>query len=184
MKFDERRELTLTEDLVDDIPPYAILSHTWGADKDEVTFDDIRTGAGKNKVGYGKLQFCREQARKDKLEHFWVDTCCIDKANHVELSEAITSMFRWYHNAVKCYVYLPDVSAHKRTKNGKPCWKSAFSKSRWFTRGWTLQELLAPALVEFFSREGKFLASKESLEGLVHEITQIPYFCSPGDRLV
>ena len=70
----------------------------------------------KSKAGYGKIQFCGEQARRDKLHYFWVDTCCIDKSN-TELSEAINSMFRWYRNAVKCYVYLLDVSTNGHNHN-------------------------------------------------------------------
>ncbi|KAF2464681.1 uncharacterized protein BDR25DRAFT_307031 [Lindgomyces ingoldianus] len=71
-------DLSLTKDLVgnDTIPPYAILSHTWGAEADEVTFEDITQGTGKNKPGYEKIRFCGEQARQDCLDHFWVDTCC------------------------------------------------------------------------------------------------------------
>ena len=69
-------ELSLTEDLVRDIPPYAILSHTWGADKDEVTFGDWTNERGKSKPGYTKIEFCGKEAQKDRLEHIWVDTCC------------------------------------------------------------------------------------------------------------
>jgi hypothetical protein len=82
----------------DKIPPYAILSHTWDADDDEVTFKDIckGKGKGKQKAGNAKLRFCANQATKDNLEYFWVDTCCIDKGSSAELSEAIDSMFGWY----------------------------------------------------------------------------------------
>ena len=175
LTFDEGGKLRLTEDLIDKIPPYAILSHTWSADEDEVTFDDLMTGRGKSKAGYRKVRFCGEQARKDELEYFWVDTCCINKANYTELSEAITSMFRWYGKADKCYVYLSDVKVGDDHERQNPnTWESVFRRSRWFTRGWTLQELLASSSVEFFSREEKLLGSKMTLEGLVHEITQIP----------
>ena len=176
LKLDSHGELSLTEDLVADIPLYAILSHTWGTDRDEVTFDDLQNRIGKNKAGYAKIRFCGEQARKDKIDYFWVDTCCINKANHAELSEAITSMFRWYRDAVKCYVYLFDVSAHKCGNHSQTqwTWESDFRTSKWFTRGWTLQELLAPACVEFFSREEELLGDKRMLERLVHEITDIP----------
>jgi Heterokaryon incompatibility protein (HET) len=87
-------EFVLTKDFVGDdkIPPYAILSHTWGADTQEVTFKDLMDGTGKHKAGYNKIQFCGEQARSDGLQYFWVDTCCIDKSNSTELSEAINSM--------------------------------------------------------------------------------------------
>jgi hypothetical protein len=138
--LDGRDGPSLTDDLLDDIPPYAILSHTWGADHEEVTFEALCDGSGKSKAGYTKIQFCEQQARKDNLEYFWVDTCCINKANHAELSEALNSMFRWYRNAEKCYVYLSDVSVHKRANDGptERTWESAFRTSRWFIRGWTL----------------------------------------------
>jgi hypothetical protein len=105
-------EFSLTQDYVSgNIPEYAILSHTWGADTEEVTYRDLIDGTGKNKVGYEKIRFCGEQARRDGLHYFWIDTCCIDKSNNNEFAEAINSMFRWYRNAAKCYVYLPDVSS-------------------------------------------------------------------------
>jgi hypothetical protein len=154
----------------DIIPPYAILAHTWGADTTEVTFEDLTNGTGKDKPGYEKIRFCGEQAGQDDLEYFWVDTCCINKADFTELSEAFNSMFRWYRNAARCYVYLSDVSTNE--SNLRP-WESDFQKSRWFTRGWTLQELLAPTSVEFFSRESKRLGDKRSLKQQIHEITGI-----------
>src|SRR5690349_9976763 len=99
-------EFSLTEYLGSSIPPYAILSHTWGFDNDEVVFKDLVKGKGKTKKGYRKLTFCAKQAANDGLRHFWVDSCCINKNSSAELSEAINSMFRWYHAAVKCYAYL------------------------------------------------------------------------------
>ena len=139
MKFDSCGELSLTKDLIEDIPRYAILSHTWGADDDEVAFNDLKDGSAKGKAGYAKIRFCGEQARRDDLQYFWVDTCCIDKANHAELSEAIASMFRWYRDAEKCYVYLSDVLVHNDDYiQTQRTWESEFQKSRWFTRGWTL----------------------------------------------
>jgi heterokaryon incompatibility protein (HET) len=158
-----------------DIPRYAILSHTWGPDDEEVTFDDLARQASKRKTGYNKIRFCGEQAAKDGLNYFWIDTCCIDKANNTELSQAINSMFKWYSNSVKCYVYLSDVSIGKDgIQQLESTWIPAFRKSRWFTRGWTLQELLAPASVEFFSSEGRLIGDKFSLKNYVHEITGIP----------
>ncbi|KAI3329259.1 vegetative incompatibility protein HET-E-1 [Xylariaceae sp. AK1471] len=168
--------LALTEDLVRDIPPYVILSHTWGHDNQEVTFKDISDGTGQHKEGYQKIEFCLSQAASDGLQYVWVDTCCIDKSNNTELSEAINSMFRWYKNAVKCYVYLSDVSKNNVTHIEEPLqstWEKEFRESRWFTRGWTLQELLAPSSVEFFAVNGQRLGDKKTLERLVHEITGI-----------
>jgi hypothetical protein len=80
LKVDDQGELSLTNDLHDPTVPYAILSHTWGDDNDEVHFDDLKTDSWKHKAGYAKIRFCGEQAKKDKLEYFWVDTCCINKA--------------------------------------------------------------------------------------------------------
>jgi hypothetical protein len=168
-------EFSLTKDLIYNLPPYAILSHTWGADTEEVTFRDLIDGKGRNKAGYHKIRFCGEQARRDGLQYFWVDTCCIDKSSSTELTEAINSMFRWYRMAAKCYVYLSDVSKDEDKNNdlSRSTWKSAFRKSKWFTRGWTLQELIAPTSVEFFSSEGRRLGDRTSMEQQIHEITSI-----------
>jgi hypothetical protein len=154
LHYDSDGDFSLTEFFESDIPKYAILSHRWGAE--EVTLADLTDGTSKKMAGYGKIQFCGEQARHDGLQYFWVDTCCIDKSNAVELQEAINSMFRWYQNAVKCYVYLSDVPIRKwkaSDRFSEYTWESAFRNSKWFTRGWTLQELIAPKSVEFFSKD-------------------------------
>jgi hypothetical protein len=157
-----------------------------GEDDEEATFQELVQGIGKSKAGYRKIRFCEEQATKDGLQYVWVDTCCIDKSNNTELSEAINSMFRWYRKAAKCYVYLSDVSTHNSDENDRfsgLTWESAFRKSRWFTRGWTLQELIAPVSVESFSGEGKRLGDKKSLEQQVHEVTGIPINALQGSPL-
>jgi hypothetical protein len=176
LRYDEHDELGIVS--FDDraTPPYAVLSHTWGADAEEVTFADLGTSEGKAKRGYKKIRFCGQQARQDALQYFWVDTCCIDKTDKAELSHAIRSMFRWYQNATTCYVYLSDVSTRMREADDMLdifAYESAFRASRWFTRGWTLQELLAPSTVEFFSQEGAKLGDKRSLKFLIHKITSI-----------
>jgi hypothetical protein len=135
LSLDDQGDLNLKEYDEDKKPPYAILSHTWDTDDDEVNFRDIQSGWGKSKAGYRKILFCGTKAAKDDLKHFWVDSCCIDRSNAVELSEAIVSMYRWYQRAAKCYVYLQDVSALKRDNDGESNWRSSFKKSRWFTRG-------------------------------------------------
>lgn len=172
---EERDEPCLTEfpedDLAAKLPPYAVLSHTWGADADEVTHRDITEHTGRGKAGYHKIRFCADRAAKDGLRYFWVDTCCIDKADSSEVMTAINSMFRWYRASHKCYVYLPDVPG---PTEGPTAWQAAFDQSRWFTRGWTLQELLAPSTVEFFSRDGAMLGDKVSLEAQICHITGIP----------
>jgi hypothetical protein len=188
LKYGEDGELTVTADLdsKDTTPQYAILSHRWGADADEVTFEDLSKNTGKGKSGYKKLQFCGEQAATDGLQHFWVDTCCINNANKAEQSLAIQSMFRWYRNAARCYVYLSDVSASPLTierEASPPLWDQDFRRSEWFMRGWTLQELLAPDSVEFFSREWKRLGDRISLKSQIHEITSIPHAVLEGASL-
>jgi hypothetical protein len=169
----------------DNPPPYAILSHTW-AEGQEVTYNELVAGTGTEKTGYTKIRFCGERAAADGLEYFWVDTCCINKSTSDELSTAINSMFRWYQRASKCYVYLSDVVMPDKTTDAEASrigWQEAFRWSRWFTRGWTLQELLAPASVEFFSREGKRLGSRVSLEQEIHDITKIPIAALRGQSL-
>ena len=177
-------EFSLTNLLVGgDIPHYAILSHTWRADTEEVSFKDMIDGTGKRKTGYDKIRFCGEQAGRDGLEYFWIDTCCIDKSSSAELHEAINSMFRWYRDAAKCYVYLADVSLDTDIKSSQLPWELSLRKSRWFTRGWTLQELVAPTIVEFFSEEGEQLGNKKSLERHIHEVTGIPIKALRGSPL-
>jgi hypothetical protein len=177
-------EFSLTKDIVNNKGerPYAILSHTWGDDDDEVNFKDLTEGSGETKAGYKKILFCAEQAARDGLQYCWVDTCCIDKANNTELSEAINSMFRWYRDADKCYVYLSDVSTngHDQVDPSLQSWQLAFRSSRWFTRGWTLQELIAPRSVEFFCSNGNRLGDKKSLERQLYEITGIAVLALQG----
>ncbi|KAM7215276.1 NACHT domain containing protein [Rhypophila decipiens] len=137
----------------------------------------------KNKAGYAKIQFCGEQAERDGLRYFWVDTCCIDKSDAGELQHALNSMFQWYRNAAKCYVYLTEVSRRKWDADGSSKWDLNLRGCRWFTRGWTLQELIAPAIVEFFSKEGGRLGDKKSLEKEIHNITGIPRRSLQGSPL-
>jgi hypothetical protein len=167
------------------IPSYAILSHTWDVDDQEVSFEDLINATGSSKKGYRKIQFCAQRAEIDGLRYFWIDSCCIDKSSSAELSEAINSMFRWYQDAAKCYVYLSDVSMHEcsEAESSRPPWESAFAQSRWFTRGWTLQELLAPRLIEFFSLDHGRIGDKASLEQKISEITRIPIQALQGSPL-
>lgn len=93
-------------------------------------------------------------------------------------------MFRYYQNAVKCYVYLSDVSV--RAQGGQSDhieWESAFRNSRWFKRGWTLQELLAPKIVIFYSLEHVRLGGRKSLEPQIADITGIAAEALRGRKL-
>ncbi|KAI9764474.1 MAG: hypothetical protein M1840_008400 [Geoglossum simile] len=185
LRHEDDGEFSLVEFVGKNIPCYAVLSHTWGSDDEEVTFNDLVNGAGKSKAGYRKICFCGKQAANDGLQFFWVDTCCIDKSSSAEVSEAINSMFRWYQDAARCYVYLSDVSVSTSDGDGEFSrrWKPAFKKSRWFTRGWTLQELIAPTSVEFFSKEKQRLGDKQSLEQTLHETTGIAIEALRGSPL-
>ena len=170
LEYNNEGEFSLTDNFGNETPQYAILSHTWEAE--EVTFKDLVDSTGNGKAGYRKIQFCGEQARRDGLQYFWVDTCCIDKSSSAELAEAINSMFQWYSRAVKCYAYLSDILVPDHDER-QLTWELDFRNSRWFTRGWTLQELIAPASVEFFSSNGKRLGDRTSLVQQIHEITGI-----------
>ncbi|KAI0875251.1 HET-domain-containing protein [Hypoxylon argillaceum] len=166
------RTRMLQEFIGDRVPRYAILSHTWG--KNEVLFQDLSDPKHKEKLGYMKIEGCCQQAIRDNIEFVWVDTCCIDKKSSTELSEAINSMFKWYAGALVCYVYLADVLVGEDiTSPG-----SAFRNSRWFTRGWTLQELIAPrSLVFFDAKWEKLIYTMKNREphyaSVIEEITGI-----------
>jgi hypothetical protein len=186
LQIKDNGDLSLIEFLGTTIPPYAILSHTWGSSSEEVLYQDILNNTATEKSAYCKITFCIDRATEDGLSYFWIDTCCIDKSSSAELSEAITSMFRWYQNSTRCYVYLQDVSTRKRKADYELhywTWEPAFRGSRWFSRGWTLQELLAPSLVSFYSVEGQLLGDKLCLEQVIHEITRIPVAALRGDPL-
>jgi hypothetical protein len=159
-------------------PPYAILSHTWSSA--ELSFQDVQND---RKVGegpeYAKLiEGCRAAARHG-YSYFWIDTCCIDKTNSVELSEAINSMFRWYQQAGICLAYLSDVPPGSDAIDNE----SQFARSRWFTRGWTLQELLAPPEVEFLASDWTRITSKTDSSSVLADITGIPKDFLSGNDL-
>jgi len=180
--FDDTGKLILTDFSGRTVPRYAILSHRWG--DDEALFEDLVYNTYKSRTGYQKIKFCAKQAAQDGLKYFWIDTCCIDKWNLNELSDAINSMFRWYRNATKCYAFLSDVTVSTTTDmHRQSTWEASFRASTWFTRGWTLQELIAPESLEFFSSEGRRLGDKRSLEPLVYEITGIPVEALQGCSL-
>jgi hypothetical protein len=172
MRLINVKDYSITEFIGQNVPPYAILSHTWG--DDEVSFQDMQNfDAARRKEGFKKIDTCCKQAKEDSLEWVWVDTCCIDKTSSAELSEAINSMFQWYSRSMLCYAFLNDVSI-SYDHRPEDLDLDAFQKSRWFTRGWTLQELLAPFTVEFFSSNWSYIGSKKQLAPLVSEITGIP----------
>ncbi|KAI6107077.1 heterokaryon incompatibility protein-domain-containing protein, partial [Pisolithus croceorrhizus] len=162
---------------------YAILSHRWGMDS-EVDYDEM-TGLMKmdkqdmdevrQRDGYRKIIRSCEQAKKDGYRWLWIDTCCIDKRSSAELTEAINSMYRWYLNSQTCYVYLHDVD-EPTFPTGQDF--NRFGKSNgwpeWFSRGWTLQELIAPKKAEFFNKDWLSIGAKQDLTPTLEVITRIP----------
>ncbi|RYP81635.1 hypothetical protein DL770_005843 [Monosporascus sp. CRB-9-2] len=171
MRLINVKTFKLEEFLDDKTPPYAILSHTWGNDCEELTFRNIEKGEiDKPGVGSVKFRGCCRQAETDGLGYAWIDTCCINKDSSRELDEAINSMFRWYRRASVCYAYLSDVPSDDYPRNHG----SKFRTSRWFRRGWTLQELLAPKHLRFYNSEWRHLGTKAKLCGIVEKTTGVP----------
>jgi Heterokaryon incompatibility protein (HET) len=159
------------------IPEYTILSHRWG--HEEATFSDISTDMkrAKRKLGFKKVERCAKQTKKDGYRYCWVDTCCIDKTSSAELTEAINSMYKWYQNSQFCYAYLDDVPEIPSADEGlsyltRP-WEKRFSASKWWTRGWTLQELIAPRSVVFYSENWDRIGTKREHRGLISSFTGI-----------
>ena len=165
MRLINTTTLLFEEFLGRNIPKYAILSHTW--EDEEVSFKDMETGGAAAKQGYRKIEMTCQIARDAKLDHAWVDTCCIDKSSSAELSEAINSMFRWYQRAEVCFAYLSDLPASPSSNDG-------LVNCRWFKRGFTLQELIAPTNLSFFDVEWILRGSKTDLVDDLSNVTGVP----------
>lgn len=155
---------------VQDVPSYAILSHTWG--EGEVTLPDFANLEVANlEKGFAKIEHTCRQARLNGIGYAWVDTCCIDKTSSAELTEAINSMFQLYASSVVCYAYLSDLNPEGDVDVENPT--SQFAQSRWFRRGWTLQELIAPKIVEFYGSDWMFRGTKADLSRAISAVTGI-----------
>lgn len=179
------------ETFYDSSRPYAILSHVWRKDGGrEIDYDQLNSLAKNgppldrdqviydrkvwdwfNQRGqdFNKIFGICNLARWENLQYVWVDTCCINKSNSSELSEAINSMYSWYKEAQVCYAYLEDIELES-TDGVDP---ESFANSQWFRRAWTLQELIAPFRVMFYDRNWNLLGDKEYLEDLLARITGI-----------
>lgn len=155
---------------------YATLSHRW--ESDEVTFQDVQSGSFRDKRGYIKIRRTCKQAIEHDIPYVWVDTCCIDKKSSAEVAEAVNSMWQWYYDAKLCYVYLYDVPRLcpelRDTDNhtDRP-WYNQFARSEWWSRGWTLQELLASRDAMFYGEDWGFLGRKSKLHRTISRITGI-----------
>ncbi|KAI0762160.1 heterokaryon incompatibility protein-domain-containing protein, partial [Trametes elegans] len=156
---------------------YAILSHVWARPSD-AHYPELNLAPGAPVSVVAQFtekirRFC-EIALEHHYEYAWADGCCIDQSSSSELSEAINSMYDWYRYAGVCYAYLHDVSsAATTTTAGLEATGSAFRESRWHRRGWTLQELLAPSVVVFLSKEWNVIGSKHTLADLIQAVTGI-----------
>ncbi|KIO00240.1 hypothetical protein M404DRAFT_153168, partial [Pisolithus tinctorius Marx 270] len=175
-------EREILKELDDKGTRYAILSHRWDSEVDyeEMTglmkMDEHKRARVRQRSGYQKIIKSCEQARKDGHEWLWIDTCCIDKRSSSELSEAINSMYRWYQNAQVCYTYLHDVDESVfPTKQDRGKFQKSKGWPVWFTRGWTLQELIAPNQVEFFNKNWVPIGNKWRLAPTLEDITRIPW---------
>ncbi|KAI0645394.1 HET-domain-containing protein [Trametes meyenii] len=168
---------------------YAILSHVWIPGKEQ-SFQDLqalhvlssqevwanrarrltrRPGRPALNKASEKIRECCAFAKARGYRWLWVDTCCIDKTSSAELSEAINSMYQWYAQAGVCYAFLHDVDdAQDPRPSG-----SQFRQSRWFRRGWTLQELIAPRELVFISKQWRPFGTKTSLADVIEEITGV-----------
>jgi hypothetical protein len=168
----------------DNVPRYAILSHTWG--EGEVTLDDIRGASSRHlrlqrMRGWKKIKYCCRQAVLENIGYAWIDTCCIDKSSSAELSEAINSMYNWYSNAAVCYAYLSDVAAECVNDRMVRIDATEFEASRWFTRGWTLQELIAPEQLVFYDLNWQRLGTKYTMHASITKVTGITLDILVGD---
>ena len=166
MRLLHTKSLQFEEFFDSQIPKYAILSHRW-AEK-EATFQDFEVAKQQVWPGFVKISNCCAVAHSQGFDWVWIDTCCIDKKSSAELSEAINSMWRWYREATECYVYLSDV----QWKRGMDL-QNTLKQSSWFTRGWTLQELLAPFQIVFFDREWNYISEKQKMLDEISTVTGI-----------
>ena len=167
----------------DEATEYAILSHRW-IDSTEVDYEEMIGLAKMDKQeqdgirgrqGYKKIVNTCRRAKEDRYRWVWIDTCCIDKRSSAELSEAINSMYRWYANAKMCYAYLHDVDGSSfPTKRDDEKYHQSDGWPEWFSRGWTLQEMIAPRNLQFFDKNWQPIGDKKSLAHILERITRVP----------
>jgi len=185
MRLINTKTLKLQE-FIGKVPPYAILSHTWG-DR-ETTLQEFQTRTyRKGSREIAKIFATCRQARSQGLDYAWVDTCSIDKTSSTELGEAINSMFKWYREAAVCYAFLEDVSTKQPAEPKRICTPTSggigLTNSRWFTRGWTLQELIAPSNMEFYDKDWNLIGEKQDMISELRNITGIDAFVLQGGPL-
>ncbi|RGP75372.1 hypothetical protein FLONG3_5763 [Fusarium longipes] len=179
MRLINTKTFELHEFFSENTPPYAILSHAWG--DQEVTFQDWQNRQQvTQRDGYTKIVKACSEALNRNLEWLWVDTNCIDKSSSAELSEAINSMFAYYQKSEICFAYLVDVPTAKEDPD---VLNIQIEKSRWFTRGWTLQELIAPKSLIFYAADWSAIGRKDKF-ALVSIITNIDAMYLSGESSI
>lgn len=188
MRLLNKITLELETFLSDSIPPYIILSHRWQGSETNLQEFLVQRHLPRAQQSPGTakvVRFCAQVANHHE-EYVWVDTCCIDKTSSAELQEAINSMYKWYEHAHMCYVLLDDVlltdvnetypaAEASVGRDGKKY--DSFERSLWFTRGWTLQELLAPTEQFFVDADWKPIGSRKNLSPRIEAITGIRPVC-------
>jgi hypothetical protein len=183
--------LTLHEFFDENVPSYGILSHTW-VEGEEVSYQEMSnlSPSAKTKSGYKKITKCAERVKQLGFDYVWIDSCCIDKSSSAELTESINSMYRWYEKSETCLAYMVDVHLDENTLDESNLEKDpeligpkgsktlrrypGFSSSRWFTRGWTLQELIAPRNLEFYDSDWRIIATIQDVAREIEKFTAIP----------
>ncbi|OBZ66632.1 hypothetical protein A0H81_13394 [Grifola frondosa] len=159
--FEEFQDISST-------PPHAILSHLWR--EDEVSLHHVQQRQDAKRLpGYHKILNCCAVAHLEGYDWVWVDTCCIDKTSSSEVSEAINSMYAWYNKSQVCYAYLDDVP--RDLDHGRM--ETNLRNSEWFTRGWTLQELIAPVHVVFLAHDWSEIGTRAELADVIANFTGI-----------
>lgn len=196
----------------EELPLFAILSHTWG--DEEVSYQELKflsrltafppllkskvnhdmqmalvaaleaaagldfSGTGRetisSRAGYKKITQTARLAKQMGLDWVWIDTCCIDKSSSAELQEAINSMYRWYQLAHHCIVYLDDALTENDPPSREPNFERMLRDSKWITRGWTLQELIAPSTVVFYDSAWSPIGEKHDNLASIRRVTGIP----------
>ncbi|KAI1385003.1 HET-domain-containing protein [Hypoxylon trugodes] len=156
--------------------PYAILSHTWGTE--EVLFHELQGGraAVEHRAGWTKTTSFCATALECGFAYAWMDTCCIDKRNSADLSEAINSMNKYYYDAAVCFIHLEDVQVVAQSMGTLATREQLIAgvcASRWLTRGWTLQELVTPCQRRFFAADWSEIDGGVDLLDAIAKSTEI-----------
>ncbi|KAK1519196.1 hypothetical protein CPAR01_15634 [Colletotrichum paranaense] len=180
---------------LENAPPYAVLSHLW--EHDEVLFQDMGDlSRAARRGGFLKIQLACAAAERQGLGHIWIDTCCVDKDSEAERNEAVEFSFRIFKSAAVCIAYLSDVRSESAMlaeytsvadpfldNNLEGKFRHTFKRSRWFTRSWTLPELVAPPGLLFYSHGWELIGTRSQLREHLFDITGVDTFVLQGGDL-